>query len=274
MKSLLFAPGNQPDVLAKLPRSLPSAAVIDLEDATPPEQKEQARKIAVSAANQLATTLPLLVRINGLETSWFAEDIAHGLTQQLAGVVVPKLTSAAEVAKVADALDDAGLANLNIMAGLETVAGVVQASDVTSHPRVHWCYFGAEDYIADLGGVRRPDNLEVLMARSQVGQAARLGGAVALDMVVTDFSDDQRFTRESQEARALGFAGKLCIHPRQVALANEAFMPSPEELSWAKQVVEAYQKGLSEGQASIAVNGEMVDEPVARRAQALLDQTK
>jgi len=93
-------------------------------------------------------------------------------------------------------------------------------------------------------------------------------------MVVTDFSDDQRFTRESQEARALGFVGKICIHPRQVTLANEAFLPSAEELSWAKQVVDAYQKALSQGLASLAVNGEMVDEPVARRAQALLDQIK
>ena len=157
------------------------------------------------------------------------------------------------------------------MAGVETVQGVINAVEVTQHPRIKWCYFGAEDYVADLGGVRRSDNHEVLVARSQVAQAARLSGISALDMVVTDFRDSERFKREAGEARSLGYSGKLCIHPDQVGLANDLFRPSDNEIEWANRIVSAYSIALSEGKAAIQVDGEMVDEPVFRRAKALLE---
>ena len=270
LRSLLFAPGNRAEVLAKLPRSAPSAAVMDLEDAVPPDRKAEARAIAHEVAPDLVDEVRLFVRINAADTEHFAADVSDGLPSGLTGVVVPKLESAAAVDAVGAALDAAGHAGLPIVAGLETVAGVVDARTVTTHPRVRWCYFGAEDYIADLGGVRTPSNHEVAVARAQVAQAAHLGGIQAVDMVVADFGDDDRFRREATEARALGFRGKLCIHPAQVPLAAEAFRPSADELVWAAAVAEAYDAALARGDASIAVNGEMVDEPVARRARALL----
>ena len=270
LRSLLFAPGNRPDRLAKFPESNPSAGVIDLEDAVPPDGKEEARAIARAVAAEIGGLIPLLVRVNAPDSPFFADDVAHALSADLAGVVVPKLDSPADVEVAATALDAAGHGDLPIVAGIETVAGVVGAAMVASHPRVACCYFGAEDYVADLGGVRRPDNLEVQVPRTQVAQAARLGGIPAIDMVVTDFRDDERFLSESAEARALGFAGKLCIHPAQVALATTAFQPPDEELAWARLVVDAYIAARERGEAAIAVDGEMVDEPVARRARALL----
>ena len=270
LRSLLFAPGNRADVLAKLPRSTPSAAVIDLEDAVPPDRKVEARAIAHQVAPGLVDKVHLFVRINAPDTDHFVVDVADGLPAGLTGVAVPKLESVAAVDAVAAALDAAGHPDLPIVAGLETVAGVVDARTVTTHPRVRWCYFGAEDYIADLGGVRTSSNYEVVVARAQVAQAAHLGGIQAIDMVVADFGDDDRFRREAIEARTLGFSGKLCIHPSQVPIATEAFRPSAHELAWATAVAEAYDAALATGDASIAVNGEMVDEPVARRARALL----
>jgi len=272
LRSLLFAPGNRSEVLAKLSRSAPSAAVIDLEDAVPPDHKSKARTIAHQVAPGLIGEVRLFVRINAIDTIHFADDVADGLPAGLAGVAVPKLESAAAVDAVADALDMAGHPDLPIVAGLETVAGVVDARTVTTHPRVHWCYFGAEDYIADLGGVRTQGNHEVATARSQIAQAACLGGIQAVDMVVTDFGDDDRFRREAAEARELGFSGKLCIHPAQVPLATEAFGATDEELTWAHIVVEEYEEALAQGRAAIQVDGSMVDEAVARRARALLDR--
>lgn len=272
-RSVLFAPGNRADVLAKLPRSGPDAAVIDLEDATPADQKAEGRAIARTVTADLVAAHPdlsLLVRVNAPDTPFFADDVADGLGPGLAGVVVPKLESRAAVDAAVAALDAAGHADLPVMAGLETVAGVVDARTVTTHPRVRWCYFGAEDYVADLGGVRTEANHEVAVARAQVGQAAALGGVQAIDMVVADFGDADRFRREAVEARALGFSGKLCIHPAQVPLASEAFHPSEGELGWAQAVTEAYDAALARGEASIQVDGSMVDEPVARRARALL----
>ena len=270
LRSLLFAPGNRAEVLVKLPRSAPSAAVIDLEDAVPSDRKAEARAIAHQVAPDLVDEVRLFVRVNAPDTDHFEADVVDGLPAGLTGVAVPKLESAAAVDAVAAALDAAGHADLPIVAGLETVAGVVDARSVTTHQRVRWCYFGAEDYVADLGGVRRTDNLEVQTARAQVAQAARLGGIPAIDMVVADFGDEERFLREAEQARALGFSGKLCIHPAQVPLADRAFRPSDQELVWARRVADAYEEALVRGDAAISVDGAMVDEPVARRARALL----
>ena len=272
MRSVLFAPGNQPDVISKLPRTNPVAAVIDLEDSTPASHKAESRQIAFEATEAITKSCPLLIRINGIDTEWFEDDVAEVLSPSLLGVLVPKLASSEDVERAVSALDSAGLTDLSIMAGVETVQGVMNAIEVTKHPRIKWCYFGAEDYVADLGGVRRSDNLEVLVARSQVAQAARITGISALDMVVTDFRDSERFKREAGEARSLGYAGKLCIHPDQVGLANELFRPSDKEIEWANRIVSEYSKALSEGKAAIQVDGEMVDEPVFRRAKALLEQ--
>ncbi|CAI8379514.1 MAG: Citrate lyase subunit beta-like protein [Acidimicrobiales bacterium AG-410-I20] len=271
MRSVLFAPGNQPDVISKLPRTDPVAAVIDLEDSTPASHKVESRKIAFEATKVITKSCPLLIRINGIDTEWFEGDVSEVLSPSLLGVLIPKLASSKDVERAVTALDGAGLTDLSIMAGVETVQGVINAVEVTQHPRIKWCYFGAEDYVADLGGVRRSDNHEVLVARSQVAQAARLSGISALDMVVTDFRDSERFKREAGEARSLGYSGKLCIHPDQVGLANEAFRPSDNEIEWANRVVSAYSIALSEGKAAIQVDGEMIDEPVFRRAKALLE---
>tara|TARA_B100000745_G_scaffold85052_1_gene53288 strand:+ start:1012 stop:1875 length:864 start_codon:yes stop_codon:yes gene_type:complete len=270
LRSLLFAPGNRAEVLVKIPRSAPSAAVIDLEDAVPSDRKAEARAIAHQVAPDLVDEVRLFVRVNAPDTDHFEADVVDGLPAGLTGVAVPKLESAAAVDAVAAALDAAGHADLPIVAGLETVAGVVDARSVTTHQRVRWCYFGAEDYVADLGGVRRTDNLEVQTARAQVAQAARLGGIPAIDMVVADFGDEERFLREAEQARALGFSGKLCIHPAQVPLADRAFRPSDQDLVWARRVADAYEEALVRGDAAISVDGAMVDEPVARRARALL----
>ena len=270
MRSLLFAPGIRADVLAKLPRTSPSAAVIDLEDAVPPDRKAEARAVAHQVAPSLVKQVRLFVRVNAPDTGHFAGDVLEGLPPGLTGVAVPKLESAAAVDAVSVALDGAGHHDLAIAAGLETVAGVVDARAITTHRRVRWCYFGAEDYVADLGGVRTSGNTEVATARAQIGQAARLGDVQAVDMVVADFADDDRFRREAAEARALGFAGKLCIHPAQVPLADEAFRPTEAELAWAREVDAAYREAVARGDAAISVRGEMVDEPVARRARTLL----
>ena len=172
MKSVLFAPGNQPSVIEKLPRTNPVAAVIDLEDSTPPSHKTDSRQLALEATETISALCPLLIRINGLDTEWFEGDINEALSPALLGVLIPKLAFFEDVEKVVKALDKAGLEDLPIMAGVETVQGVINAVEVTKHPRVKWCYFGAEDYVADLGGVRSPGNLEVLVARSQVAQGA------------------------------------------------------------------------------------------------------
>lgn len=260
LRSLLFVPGNRPDLALKAPRCGPDAVVLDLEDAVPPSGKADARAAVGDVAGTLAAAVPVYVRVNPPGTPWFAHDVA-ALPPGLAGVVVPKLESAAQLAEVAGAIGGTG-----VVAGLETVQGVVGARDVL-RPPVTACYFGAEDYVHDLGGVRTGDNAEVAYPRALVAMAARLAGVAALDMVTLDIGDLDRFGREARQARALGYAGKLCVHPSQVAPANAAFLPSTEEVERARRLLAAFAEA---GGTTIAFEGQMVDEVVAARARAVL----
>jgi citrate lyase subunit beta/citryl-CoA lyase len=262
-RSLLFVPGNRPDLAAKAPRSGPDAVVLDLEDAVPPAAKADARATVRQAAAALDGVVPVCVRVNPPATPWFAEDVA-ALPPGTAAVVVPKLDAAGQLAEVAAALGE-----MPVVAGIETVRGVDDARTVLAQPIVA-CYFGAEDYIADLGGVRTPGNAEVATARSLVAIAARLAGVAALDMVTIDFHDTDRFTAEAREARALGYAGKMCIHPRQVPLAHEAFQPTADEVDTARRLLAAFEAA---GGDTIAFEGQMVDAVVAARARAVLAAT-
>lgn len=272
LRSLLFAPASRPEVLAKLPRSGPDGVVLDLEDAVPPAAKPEARVHAATVGTTLAAEHPALavtVRVNALPTAFFADDL-EALTPGLAAVVVPKLESADQVAEVRAALARRGLPELPILAGIETVPGVVRAEEVLAAPGVAAGYFGAEDYVLDLGGIRTEASTETLYARSRVAIAARMAGVPVLDQVVTSLSDEALFAADAAVGRSLGYRGKLCIHPAQVAWANAAFSPSDAELDRARRLLEAYEAAVAEGRASISFEGQMVDEPLARQARAVL----
>lgn len=271
MRSLLFAPAVRPDFLVKLPKSGADGVVIDCEDATPANAKAQGRANAREVAPRIAGEGSLVfVRVNAVPSPWFERDIDDGLCAALSGIVVPKLDRLDDVERAAVALDRAGLPDLKIVAGLETALGVADARPLLEHPRIAAAYFGAEDFVADMGGVRTPGNQEVLYARSQVALAGRLAGVSVLDQVVTEFRNTEAFAREVREARELGYQGKLCIHPAQVALANEGFLPSEQEVDFARRLLAAYEEATSRGVAAIDFEGQMVDEPLANRARQVL----
>lgn len=271
LRSLLFAPAVRDDMLAKLTRSGPDGVVIDCEDATPPDQKVAARANAYEYAPRIAGAgSAVFVRINPPGTQWFEADVAEGLHPDLDGVVVPMVETIDGLDRCAETLGAAGLADLGIVAGLETGLGVADARELLAHPQVVAGYFGAEDYIADLGGVRTDGNQEVLFARSAVALAGRLAGKPVLDQVVANFRDDDRFRRETAEARAMGYRGKLCIHPGQVVLANTGFLPSEQEVERSRRLLDAYAAGIARGVAAIDFEGQMVDEPLAVQARQIL----
>ena len=259
-RSVLFVPANRPELAAKAPRCEPDVVVLDLEDAVPPAEKESARRQASGAAEELRAEVPTYIRVNPPGSGWFEGDV-EGLPDDIEGIVVPKLETTGQLELVGQTAP-----GRCVVAGLETVRGVLDVRQLLEPPIVA-CYFGAEDYIADLGGTRTETNAEVATARSLVGMAARLAGVAALDIVTLDFHDEDRFLAEAREARALGYSGKLCIHPAQVPLARAAFTPSLEEVDWAGRVLAAFERA---GGATIAFEGQMVDEVVAARARSVL----
>ena len=273
MRSVLVAPANRGDLIAKLPRSQPDAVILDLEDGVAPEAKNGARSVACTAARQLSAQHPeisVFIRVNGVGTPWFADDVAAAVYPELSAVVIPKLGSVRDVETATEILAICGCANVPIFAGIETAAGVM-AVEALLVPPVDLVYFGAEDFVSDMGGDRTTGNSEVLYARSRVALAARVNDVRAIDQVVVAYSDERRFIEDAREGRNLGFTGKVCIHPSQVPLANRVFSPSVDEVDYARRLLDAYYRSSATGIGAIAFEGTMVDEPMARRARAVLD---
>jgi citrate lyase subunit beta/citryl-CoA lyase len=272
LRSLLFAPASRPDVLRKMPRAEPDGVALDLEDAVPADGKADARVHSRAVGTELAAAHPDLavyVRVNPVATEWFEADVADGVAPEVAGIIVPKLEAPEQLDLAVATLERAGLGHLHVLAGLESAMGVERARELLQPP-VAVAYFGAEDYIADLGGARTAAGTEVLYARSRVALAARLAGVLAVDQVVTQLDAEDHFLADAALGRAIGYQGKLCIHPAQVALANRAFSSSPEELDRARRLLAAYDEAVARGEAAIAFEGQMVDEPLARHARAVL----
>ena len=271
LRSLLFAPAVRPDFIERLPGRGADAVVVDCEDATPAGAKDEARaNVRSIVPGIIGPETQVFVRVNSVASEWFEADIAEGLVEGLAGIVVPKIESTNQIDVVTEALRRAGYPDIGILAGIETALGVADARELLAHPLVVAAYFGAEDFIADMGGVRTRSGDEVAFARSSVALAARLGGVAVVDQIVADFRDDERFREESASARAMGYHGKLCIHPRQVDLANIAFVPSPEEVEHAIGLLAAYDEASAAGIAAIDFEGQMVDEPLAAQARRIL----
>lgn len=277
LRSVLFAPATRPDLVAKLPRSGPDAGVIDLEDAVPSAHKESARAQAREGAAGLLATQgapAVYVRVNAVDTPWFAGDVAHGLEPGIAGVIVPKVESAQDVLAVRTALCAAGHETLAIVVGIESGRGVLEVERLLAPQAgglpVQACYFGAEDYTADIGARRTEHGDEVLYARSRVALAAAVHGVPALDQVVVEVGDDQRFLADARRGRDLGYRGKLCIHPGQVPLANRAFSPSQEEVARSERMIAAWERAARDGAGAVAFEGRMIDEPALREARELL----
>ena len=269
LRSLLFAPAVRPDLLRKMPRTGADAIVIDLEDATPPNAKADGRANLVELAPELVDQIAVYVRVNDGTSEWHEDDL-DSVPAGVQGIVVPKIETIAALDELQDHLRSRGLSDLVLIGGIETALGVADARELLAHPVIDAAYFGAEDFIADMGGVRTSSNAEVQYSRSHVALAGRLAKKLVIDQIVADFRDDDRCDRECREARALGYGGKLCIHPAQVAIAHAAFTPSQDEVDRARRMLAAYTEATAGGVASIAFEGQMVDEPVAIQARRIL----
>ena len=258
-RSYLFVPADRPERIAKALASGADAVIVDLEDAVAPAAKAAAR--AGLAAVLQSTGAPVLLRINGADSEWFAADLAVCGLARVAGVVVAKAEDVAVLARVADAAPGRFVLPL-----VETALGFDAVRTLARCPGVQRLVFGSIDFQLDLG--IDGEGEELLLFRSQLVLASRLAGLGApVDGVSTAIADPAQLRADTDRARRLGFGAKLCIHPAQVALVNEGFSPSSEKVAWAERVVAA---AAAAGGAAVQVDGRMVDKPVLLRAQALL----
>lgn len=256
-RSYLFVPGQKPALFDKAAGAGADAIILDLEDAVGPEQKDSARS---AVSGWLGAGGTAVVRINGSETPWFADDIAALADAPCTAVMVPKATPA-RLTDVADRLPGKPLIAL-----VETADGLAGLRDMAGLPGLARLAFGNLDFGADL---RIPGTGPVLdPARFEVVLASRLAGLPQpVDGVTTDLRDEAVLSADLRRARDLGFTGKLCIHPAQVAAANTLLGPDEAEIDWAHRVVEALQ---ASGGAVVQVDGKMIDTPLIRKAVQVL----
>ncbi len=260
LRSLLFAPGSDERKLRSALAASPDGAVADLEDAVAPAQKDAAREI-------VARVRPPIVRVNGVDTAWFADDLALVEQLDVEAIVLPKA--------MPDGVAALGETGPPVIAIIETAAGVRNAFEIASLPRVAALLLGAVDLGAEIGLEPRPDGLEVLYARSKIVlDSAAAGIRPPFDIVHLDVTDDEGLEAECRLARSLGFRSKACIHPAQLPIVERVFAPSEAEIGWARKVVEAYERETGEGRGVFALNGAMVDLPVVERARRILTEAE
>lgn len=284
LPTMLFVPGSSERFLAKARSLHVPAIILDLEDSVATQVKAAAREMVagfLSETSELPT--PRWVRVNGVSTGLFGDDLEAVVRPSLAGIVVPKVEDPDHVRVVSSMLDHLEAArglepgSVEMIATIETVRGLLGARAIASaSPRLHCLGFGAGDFSADLGlpwleaDGRTPPPLT--QARIEIVFASRAGGlAPPHDGAYPLFDDLQGLKARAEEAKLLGFLGKHAIHPRQVPVILQAFRPSDREVERSRQIVIDFEQSEASGIAAIAVGREMVDYPVAQRARSILE---
>ncbi|KAB1188501.1 MULTISPECIES: CoA ester lyase [Haloferax] len=271
-RSVLFSPGDRPALMRKAPGAGADVLVFDLEDAVAPERKAEARDAVVDVLSdpEFDPDAEVTVRVNPGDAG--LDDVAAICGEHPPdALVVPKATSADEVTRVADAAREAGT-DCPVIAIIESAAGVLAAYEVAAAEDTVALIFGAEDFAADLGATRTDDGTEVLYARERVVVAAAAAGIDAIDTLHVDYQDDAGLREDARFGRQLGYDGKLAIHPAQVGPINEAFSPDPEDVTWARKVLRARDEAAAEGRGVFGVDGEMIDAPLIKQAENILDR--
>jgi citrate lyase subunit beta/citryl-CoA lyase len=275
MRSKLFVPGSRPELFPKALASAADALSFDLEDAVPEAGKAEARRLvgaALQAPEFARSKKILIVRVNALSTPHFAADLAEIAHARLDLVNVPKVESVSDIRQTANALArlevERGITRpIGIIATIESARGLRFAAEIASaDPRVVGLQLGFADLFEPLG-IDRTDAAAVHHVQLSLRLAAGEAGIWTCDAAYGAIKDLEGYRAEAQAAKRLGYIGKSCIHPSQIALANEIFRPSDDEVAFARRVVQAAEQTTA---GVFTVEGRMIDAPFINRARAVL----
>lgn len=274
-RSLLFLPGNTPNMLINGSCLGADAVIFDLEDAVSPAEKDAARVLVRNTMTYMDFRgCEKVVRINGIDTPYWKEDLDEVLPCRPDLILLPKTGSAADI-READAYITETEKRLGLDAGavglvalIETALGVENAFAIASaSPRVAALFLGAEDLTADLRCRRTKEGREIEYARTRLVTAARAAGVDVYDTPFTDVNDDEGIETDAALAKALGFTGKASISPRHVETINRVFSPSQAEIDYAYEVMETIRLAKEQGKGAVALRGKMIDAPIVERAR-------
>ena len=268
-RSVLFTPGDEPEMMRKALEGDADVVVFDLEDAVAPDRKEAAREAVEEVLYDVPEGAPeAWVRLNPFGGDIDGRDDLDAIDAEPSCFVVPKAGSAEDVEAVAEALEESGT-DTGVVPIVESAAGVVNASGIASASRVSAVVFGAEDLAADLGATRTSEGEEVIYARQKVVAAATAAEVEAIDTLWTEFRDEEGLREDTERGISLGYDGKLAIHPAQVEVINDAFTPDARKVEWAERILEAKEEAEERGKGVFEVDGEMVDAPLVEQARTV-----
>ena len=279
LRSLLFVPGNAPRMLERALGLAPDAFIPDMEDSVPWDEKANAREVVASYIPQLAKTgKPVIPRVNSLDSGLLEADLAAVVGAGIFGVSVGKVDDAAILdrvsALVGAAERRAGLESgaVRLVPWIESASAIVNAYEICrASERTVAVALGAEDFTNDMEIERRDDDAELAYPRSVIAVAARAAGVLALDTPYFAFRDEDGLRENSRASRGVGFRGRFAIHPAQIDAINEIYSPSAERIDRARREIAAFEEAASVGRGSTSLDGKVVDVPVVKRAQALLE---
>ncbi len=282
-RSLFFVPGGEPRKLEKCRSMGADTVMLDLEDSVPVAEKDRARALVAETLSQggFGEAEPG-VRVNPPSTPYFADDLEAVVSAGAQAIMLPKSESAEDLAEVARRIGQlegsggAGARPVQLLALVETAVGVADVRSVaTATPRLTGLCLGHADFSRDMGLTTiDPASGVVLHARCQLAIAAKAAGVTPIDTVCLDVRDEAAFRRDTELGVSLGFEGRLCIHPMQVAIANEIFSPTQEQIEYAKRVVDGAREAKAEGRGVFTVDGKMVDAPLVAVQERLLDKAR
>ncbi len=278
-RSMLFLPGNTPNIIVNGEILGADAVILDLEDAVAPAEKDSARILVRNAIKYMGFgKCEVIVRINAIDTAFWQKDLDAIIPVRPSLIMPPKTSCAADVLAV-----DAYITQLEQKQGIpqgsvglipliETALGVENAYQIASAcPRVKAIFLGGEDLTAFLRCKRTKEGHEIAYARSRMVVAARAAGVEVYDTPFTDVNDDEGIYTDAQYAKSLGFTGKSAISPRHVKAINEVFSPSMKDIDYAYEVMEAIRIGKEQGKGAVSLRGKMIDAPIVARAQQTID---
>ena len=278
MRSKLFVPGSRPELFAKALASQADAISIDLEDSVAEGRKAEARAVVaqfLQSDEARVTRKVIIVRVNAMNTLHFEADVMAITQPGLAMLNVPKPESAGDVCAAVAIIEKAEASNgvlqpVRILANIETPKALRCAAEIAAaHPRVAGLQVGFGDLFEPLG-IDRCDRSNIHAAMFAVRMAAGEAGVFAYDGAFADVQNGAGYRAEAEMAHRLGFWGKSCIHPSQIALANDVFRPSDEDVAHAQRVIEAASKADTDGVGAFMVDGKMIDVPFIRRAEMII----
>jgi citrate lyase subunit beta/citryl-CoA lyase len=278
LRSLLFVPGNKENMLGKALTFRPDAFVPDMEDSVPTAEKANARRVIRAFLPKLAGVgVPVIPRVNALDTEWIAEDLAAVVGLEIYGISVGKVDVPDDINAISDLIGDlekkAGrpTGEIKLIPWLESAKAIVHCYAICcASPRIVGVAFGGEDFTLDMGIERLEDESEVEYPRNVLCVAARAAGVAALDTPYFRFKDEDGLAANIAASKQTGFKGKFAIHPAQIDAINAGFSPSEAEIAHARRVVAAFEEAERQGRGSTSLDGKVIDVPVVKRARAVL----